>query len=181
MESVSLWKLFGVFVKMGTFTIGGGYAMLPLVEQEMTSRGWISAEEVRDIIVLAQSAPGILAVNMAIFTGHKIRGVKGSIAAAVGAVLPSLVIILLIAMCFTRFRENTVIRRIFQGIRPAAVALILVPAVRMAASGCRDWWTRVIAVLSLLGVAFLKISPVWIVLTTICVAAGISLLRQKKP
>lgn len=181
MESVSLWKLFGVFVKMGTFTIGGGYAMLPLVEQEMTSRGWISAEEVRDIIVLAQSAPGILAVNMAIFTGHKIRGVKGSIAAAVGAVLPSLVIILLIAMCFTRFRENTVIRRIFQGIRPAAVALILVPAVRMATSGCREWWTRAIAVLSLLGVAFLKISPVWIVLTTICVAAGTSLLRQKKP
>ena len=79
MEQVSLWKLFGVFAKMGAFTIGGGYAMLPLIEQEMTSRGWISQEDIQDIIVLAQGAPGLLAVNMAIYTGHKIRGLKGSI------------------------------------------------------------------------------------------------------
>lgn len=179
-QQVSLWRLFGVFAKMGAFTIGGGYAMLPLVEREMTSRGWISQEDVQDIIVLSQSAPGILAVNMAIFAGNKIRGVKGSIAAAIGAVLPSLVIILLIAMFFTQFRENEIIRRIFQGIRPAAVALILVPAVRMAQSGCKTWWAWTIAVGSLLGVAFLKISPIWIILVTISVSVSISLIRQKK-
>ena len=180
MENVSLWKLFGVFAKMGAFTIGGGYAMLPLVEQEMTGRGWISPDDIQDIIVLSQSAPGLLAVNMAIFAGHKIRGLKGSIAAAFGAVLPSLLIILLIAMFFTRFRENEIIRKIFQGIRPAAIALILVPAVRMAISGCRSWWTWVIALAALAGVAFLRISPIWITLVTICLAAGISILRQKK-
>ena len=179
-QQASLWKLFGVFAKMGAFTIGGGYAMLPLIEQEMTSRGWISQEDIQDIIVLAQSAPGILAVNMAIFTGHKIKGLAGSIVAAVGAVLPSLVIILLIAMFFTEFRDNDIVRRIFQGVRPAAVALILVPAVRMAQSGCKSWWTWAIAIASLLGVAFLKISPIWIILTTISVAAGISILNQKK-
>ena len=179
-QQASLWKLFGVFAKMGAFTIGGGYAMLPLIEQEMTSRGWISQEDIQDIIVLAQSAPGILAVNMAIFTGHKIKGLPGSIVAAVGAVLPSLVIILLIAMFFTEFKDNDIVRRIFQGVRPAAVALILVPAVRMAQSGCKSWWTWAIAIASLLGVAFLKISPIWIILTTISVAAGISILNQKK-
>ena len=179
-QQASLWKLFGVFAKMGAFTIGGGYAMLPLIEQEMTSRGWISQEDIQDIIVLAQSAPGILAVNMAIFTGHKIKGLPGSIVAAVGAVLPSLLIILLIAMFFTEFRDNDIVRRIFQGVRPAAVALILVPAVRMAQSGCKSWWTWAIAIASLLGVAFLKISPIWIILPTISVAAGISILNQKK-
>ena len=180
MGQVSLWNLFRVFAKVGAFTSGGGYAMLPLIEEEMTKRGWISAEDIQDIIVLAQSAPGILAVNMAIYTGHKIRGLKGSIVSAVGAVLPSLIIILLIAMFFTEFKENDIVRRIFQGVRPAAVALILVPAVRMARSGCKSWWTWAIAAASLLGVAFLKVSPIWIILVTLSVAVCISLIRQKK-
>ena len=99
---------------------------------------------------------------------------------AVGAVLPSLVIILLIAMFFTEFKENDIVCRIFQGVRPAAVALILVPAVRMARSGCKSWWTWAIAAASLLGVAFLKVSPIWIILVTLSVAVCISLIRQKK-
>ena len=180
MEQASLWNLFCVFAKMGAFTIGGGYAMLPLIEQEMTRRGWISQEDIHDIIVLAQSAPGILAVNMAIYTGHKIKGVRGSIVSAVGAVLPSLVIILLIAIFFTEFKDNAIVRRIFQAVRPAAVALILVPAVRMARKGCKEWWTWAIAIASLLGVAFLRVSPIWIILATISMAVSVSLIRQKK-
>ena len=154
--------------------------MLPLIEQEMLKRHWISEEDIQDIIVLAQSAPGILAVNMAIYTGHKIKGIRGSIVSALGAVLPSLVIILLIAMFFTEFKDNDIVRRIFQGVRPAAVALILVPAVRMAKSGCKQWWTWLIAIASLLGVAFLKVSPIWIILVTLTVSISVSLLRQKK-
>lgn len=165
---------------MGAFTIGGGYAMLPLIEQEMLRRRWISEADIQDIIVLAQSAPGILAVNMAIYTGHKIRGIRGSIVSALGAVLPSLVIILLIAMFFTEFKDNDIVRRIFQGVRPAAVALILVPAVRMAKIGCKQWWTWLIAIASLLGVAFLKVSPIWIILVTLSVSVCVSLIRQKK-
>ena len=179
-QQASLWKLFGVFAKMGAFTIGGGYAMLPLIEQEMTSRGWISREDIQDIIVLAQSAPGILAVNMAIYTGHKIKGLPGSIVAAVGAVLPSLLIILLIAMFFTEFKDNDIVRRIFQGVRPAAVALILTAGVRMAGTACGAWWTWLLVAASALLVAFLKVSPIWIILATVSVAACISLLNQKK-
>ena len=179
-QSASLWNLFCVFAKVGTFTIGGGYAMLPLIEESLVKRGWISEEDFQDLIVLAQSAPGLLAVNMAIFTGHRIKGLPGSIVAALGAVLPSLVIILLIAMFFTEFKDNDIVRRIFQAVRPAAVALILVPAVRMARAGCHTWWAWAIALASLLAVAFLKVSPIWIILVTISVAVSVSLLNQKK-
>ena len=117
---------------------------------------------------------------MAIFTGHKIKGLKGSVVASVGAVLPSLLIILLIAMFFTEFKDNDIVRRIFQAVRPAAVALILVPAVRMARAGCHTWWAWAIALASLLAVAFLKVSPIWIILVTISVAVSVSLLNQKK-
>ena len=180
MEKPSLWNLFCVFAKMGAFTIGGGYATLPLIEKELTSRKWITEEDMQDIIVLAQSAPGVLAVNMAIYTGHKLAGIKGSITAAVGAVLPSFVIILLIAMVFTSFKDNPVVARIFQGVRPVAVALILVPAVNMARSGCRSWWTWLIAIATLIGIVFLKISPIWFILVVIAGAAGISSIKNRR-
>lgn len=180
MEKVSAWKLFGVFAKMGAFTIGGGYAMIPLIEKELTDRGWISEQEVQDIVVLAQAAPGILAVNMAIYTGHRLGGLKGSILATLGAVMPSFVIILLIAVFFTSFRDNRIVSSIFQGIRPVAVALILIPAVNMAKSGCRNWWTWLIAIGTLFCTAFLKVSPIWIIITIIACASGISYLRQKR-
>ena len=106
---VSLWQIFGVFAKIGTFTIGGGYAMIPIIENELKRRNWVNPEEIDDVVVLAQSAPGLLAVNMAIFSGYKIRGLKGSIAATVGAVLPSFIIILAIAMAFTSFKNNLII------------------------------------------------------------------------
>ena len=90
----SLWKIFLVFAKIGAFTIGGGYAMIPLIRDEMVRRGWMTDEELPDIIALAQSAPGVLAVNMSVFAGYRLRGVKGSIAAPLGATLPSFLIIL---------------------------------------------------------------------------------------
>ncbi len=177
-KQVPLWKLFLIFTKMGAFTIGGGYAMIPLIEKELTGRGWISKEDMDDVIVLAQSAPGLLAVNMAIYTGYRLGGLKGSIISAVGAVLPSFVIILLIAMVFTGFKDNPVVERIFRGVRPVAVALILVPAVNMARESCHSILTWLIAAVTLFGVAFLKISPIWFILVTIAAAAGISSIRN---
>ena len=83
-EEVSLWQIFTVFAKIGAFTIGGGYAMIPLIRDEMIKRDWMSDEELPDIISMAQSAPGVLAVNMSIFVGHKLRGVKGCVVATLG-------------------------------------------------------------------------------------------------
>lgn len=180
MEQVSLFKLFTVFLKIGAFTIGGGYAMIPVIENEMNRRGWIAKEDIDDIVVLAQSAPGLLAVNMAIFTGHRLRGMKGSLAATLGSILPSFVIILLIAMVFTNFQDNEIVVRIFTAIRPVSIALILVPAVKMMQRGCKTWWAWLITAATVLLVAFLKVSPIWIILVLVVCAAGISAWRNKR-
>ena len=178
-NKTSLWQLFLIFFKMGAFTIGGGYAMIPLIEKELTSRNLIGKEDLDDVIVLAQSAPGLLAVNMAIYTGYRLGGLRGSIVCALAAVLPSFVIILLIAMVFTSFKDDPVVARIFQGVRPVAVALILVPAVNMARQGCHKPWAWLLCAGTLFGVAFLKISPIWFILITIAAATGISSISYK--
>jgi Chromate transport protein ChrA len=148
---VSLWRIFCVFAKIGAFTIGGGYAMIPIIRDELVKRGWLTDEELPDIIALAQSAPGILAVNMSIFAGHKLRGTKGSIAATLGSVLPSFLIILLIAMVFSGYKDNPVVERIFKGIRPVVVSLIIVPMINMARKGNKTWWAWLISGITLVG------------------------------
>jgi len=179
-QGVSLWNIFTVFAKIGAFTIGGGYAMIPLIEAEMLKRGWISQDDMPDIIVLAQSAPGILAVNMAIYSGYRLRGLRGAIAASIGAVLPSFLIILLIAMLFTGIKDNPTVVKIFKGIRPVAVGLILVPAVNLAKKGCRKWWSWAVLAASLVAVVLLKVSPIYIILVTIIIAVAISMAKEAR-
>lgn len=177
---VSLLKLFAVFAKIGAFTIGGGYAMIPLIQDEMTRRGWLSDDELPDIIALAQSAPGVLAVNVSIFAGYRLRGLKGSIVATIGTVLPSFVAILLIAMFMSNFQDNPVVQRIFNGIRPVVVSLIAVPMINMARKNNKTWWAWAITLVTLLLVAFLKVSPIYILLVLIILATAVSLYREKK-
>lgn len=157
-------------MKIGAFTIGGGYAMIPLIKAELDKRKWIGEDELPDIIALAQSAPGILAVNVSIFTGYKIKGVKGSIAATVGSVLPSFLIILTIAMAFTNFQDNPVVISIFKGIRPVVVALIASPMISMAKKSNTTWWSWAITVISLLLVSFLEVSPIYIIIVVMVLA-----------
>ena len=128
-------EAFGIFFKIGAFTIGGGYAMVPLIENEIvTKRNWISKDDFVDLLAISQSAPGILAVNISIFIGYKLRGIRGSLVTALGTVLPSFIIILAIAMFFHNFKDNPIVERIFKGIRPAVVALIAAPTFSMAKS-----------------------------------------------
>ena len=119
-KRVPLWQIFAVFAKIGAFTIGGGYAMIPLIQAELSRRGWLPEEELPDIVALSQSAPGVMAVNISIFAGHRLRGVRGSLAATLGSILPSFLIILAIALFFTAFRDNPWVERAFKGIRPVA-------------------------------------------------------------
>ena len=176
----SLWQIFLVFAKIGSFTIGGGYAMIPLISDEIIKRKWLPEEDLPDIIALAQSAPGVLAVNMAIFTGYKIRGVKGSVAATLGSVLPSFLIILLIAMLFTNYKDNPVVIKIFKGIRPVVVSLILVPMIKMARKGNKTWWAWAISALTLIMVAFLNFSPIYILLVVIVSATLYHLYKERR-
>ena len=177
---VPLWKIFLVFAKIGAFTIGGGYAMIPIIRDELVKRGWLTDEELPDIIALAQSAPGILAVNVSIFAGYKMRGTKGSIVATLGSVLPSFLIILLIAMVFAGYKDNPVIERIFKGIRPVVVSLIIVPMINMARKGNKTWWAWLISGITLVAVAFLGFSPIWILLVLIVLAASYTMIKERR-
>ena len=107
------------------FTIGGGYAMIPLIEREVVNRGWLDKQDFMDLFAMTQSLPGIFAVNISIFVGYKLKKVTGSIVCAGGTILPSFCIILAIALFFNHFQDNIWVMKIFNGIRPAVVALIL--------------------------------------------------------
>ena len=179
-EIAGLSEIFWVFTKIGAFTIGGGYAMIPLIQNEMSRRGWLSEEELPDIIALAQSAPGILAVNVAIFAGYRIRGLKGSIVTTVGTALPSFFIILFIAALFSGYQNNPDVIRIFKGIRPVVISLIAVPMIKLAHKNNKTWWAWAISGITLALVSFLKVSPIYILLTIIVSALSITYYRNKK-
>lgn len=159
------WTLFLTFVKIGTFTIGGGYAMIPLIEADVVEkRKWVEREDFLDLMAIAQSCPGIFAVNMSIFIGYKLRGVKGSIVCALGTVLPSFLIILGLALFFQQFRDNETVQRIFMGIRPAVVALIAAPTFKMAKSAKINKSNIWIPIVGALMIWLLGVSPIYIII-----------------
>lgn len=178
-KRVSLWQIFGVFAKIGAFTIGGGYAMIPLIQRELQRRGWLPEEELPDIVALSQSAPGVMAVNISIFAGHRLRGFKGSLAATLGSILPSFLMILAIAMFFTAFRDNPWVERAFKGIRPVVIALILVPMLSMARNSCTSWWKWGLAVAALVLVAVLNVSPIYILLVVMVIGFSFTYFRSR--
>lgn len=140
----SYWSLFSTFFKIGAFTFGGGWAMISIIEREIVDKHhWIERDDFLDLLAIAQSLPGILAVNIATAVGDKIKGGKGSVAAASGTILPSFLIILFIAIFLTpeTIKNNNVISSIFMGIRPAVVALIIAPVLTSAKAAKLQWKT----------------------------------------
>lgn len=139
-----LKQLFWAFFKIGGFTFGGGWAMISLVERELVDRKhWLDREEFLDLLAIAQALPGILAVNMAAIMGDRLRGTKGAILSATATILPSFLIILIIAIFLTPdlIKNNPVISSIFMGIRPAVVALIIAPVITSAKAAKIGWKT----------------------------------------
>ncbi len=143
------WKLFVTFMKIGAFTFGGGWAMISIIEREIVDKHkWIEKTEFLDLLAVAQSMPGILAVNIAVSIGDRLKGLKGSIFAALGTIIPSFVIILLIAMFLTpdAIKNNEVLNKMFMGIRPAVVALIIAPVITTAKSAKINYKTIIIPI-----------------------------------
>lgn len=156
---------FLIFSRIGLFTIGGGYAMVPLIEEELVNkRKWVDKNEFIDMIALTQSVPGIFAVNIAIFIGYKLRKWRGALSMALGTILPSLLIILAIALFFQQFKQYQLVENVFKGIRPAVVALIAAPTFSMAKSARINRYTIWIPVVSALLIWLLGVSPVYIIL-----------------
>ncbi|MDR2084526.1 MAG: chromate transporter [Bacteroidales bacterium] len=160
-----LFDMFFTFAKIGTFTIGGGWAMIPLIEKDVVEKKkWIEKEEFIDILAISQSLPGILAVNTAIFIGYKVKKVAGSIVCLLATILPSFLIILFIAIFFRQFQNNPTVVSIFKGIRPAVVALILAPVFTTAKSAKINIKNIFIPVCAALLIWLCGVSPVWIIL-----------------
>ena len=179
-DMVSLWKIFVVFAKIGAFTIGGGIPMIAAIKSELTEKGWLKDEDFIDIITLAQTAPGLFAVNISILTGHKLRGTKGSVVATIASCLPPFLIILLVAMFFTSFKDNEYVISAFKGIRPVVVALIGVPMIDMIKATKMKWWSWVIVVSSMTLVCFMNVSPIYILICIIVIAAAVSWYNNRK-
>lgn len=159
------WQLFSDFFKIGAFTLGGGYAMIPIIQSEVVDRRrWLKQEEFLDIIAIAQSCPGVFAINMSVFIGYKLRKLTGALCAAFGTALPSFAIILLIAMFFSRFQDNPVVESIFKGIRPAVVALIAAPTFTLAKSAKITLSNCWIPIGSALAIYLMGVNPVFIIL-----------------
>jgi len=155
--------LFYSFFKIGAFTLGGGYVMIPLIEKEVVSnRKWIQQEDFTDMLALAQSAPGPIAINTAVFVGYKLRKLRGLIVAVSGVVIPAFTTILLVAVFFAGMKDHPIIERIFSGIRPAVVALIVLPVVNMLKKSKFRFGIILIALASALTVWILGVSPVWV-------------------
>jgi chromate transporter len=156
--------MFISFFKIGAFTIGGGYAMLPLIQKEVVeNKKWIGEEEFLDMVAISQSAPGPIAVNLSVFVGNKIKGVKGLLATVLGATLPSFLIIILVASVFIGIEKHPIVARVFMGIRPAVVALIAAPVIRMAKTAKMDKRNFYIPLSAVILVGFLGVTPIYVI------------------
>jgi len=158
-----LIEIFITFFKIGAFTFGGGYAMIPLIEREViTNKGWIkNEEEIIDVFAVAESIPGAIAINSSTFVGYKIAGRVGAIVAACGVILPSFITITLIAAFFSKFQDNPTVKAAFMGIRSTVVALILMAAIKVGKKSVKDKISAVISIVTIILVLVLDIHAIF--------------------
>lgn len=155
------WDIFWTFFKIGAFTIGGGYVMLPLIEQAIVNKKkWIKSEQFLDLIAIAQSAPGVMAINSAVAVGYQIAGLSGAVVASLGAALPSFFIIIIVATFFLNFQSNPYVAAFFQGARPAVVILMALAAYDMGKKVVKDKTGLAIIGVGLVSIILLHIHPV---------------------
>ncbi|NLP45622.1 MAG: chromate transporter [Epulopiscium sp.] len=165
-------QLICTFFKLGLFSFGGGYAMIPLIEKEIESHGWMTATEFSNIIAIAEMTPGPIAVNSATFVGYKTAGILGGIIATIGVALPSLLLILLVSQIFFKYQDHPVNKMIFYGIRPVIVGLITTATVFVGKTAFFHWEVSLAGIKDLFG--FLNFSSI-----AICIISFIGMLRFK--
>ncbi len=174
-----LLRLFATFFKIGLFTFGGGMAMIPLIRQEIIERQhWIEKGDFLDMLAVAQSAPGPIALNTAVFIGYKVKGFWGALAAVAGVVIPSFVVILAVAILFAEVRDNKVVDAAFKAMRPAVVALIVAPIIGLA-KGMR-WYMIAIAATVAMVVWYWGVSPIYLIATAIVTGVVYTIIRTRK-
>lgn len=172
-------ELFCSFFKIGLFTFGGGYAMIPIIQREVIERHrWIEEREFLDLLTLAQSAPGPISLNTSVFVGYKMYGYRGALSALLGVILPSFLIILVVAIFFSQIRENAIVDAAFKGMRPVVVALILAPVLGFT-KGMNWVMMAVVAAVALL-VWHFGISPIYLLMGGAVVGAAWAAYKGKE-
>lgn len=159
-----LWEIFIAFFKIGAFTFGGGYAMLPLIEKEVTDRGWVKKEDIVDVFAISQSVPGVIAVNSSVFIGYRIGGLPTAIAAVLGVVLPSFIVILGIATILVTVKDNLYVQKAFVGIRAGVTVMIALAAYKLGKSVLINKFAYILAIGALIFVLFFDIHPIVVII-----------------
>lgn len=179
---MELIKLFLIFAKIGACTFGGGYAMLPVLEREIVEkRGWATSEELMDYYAVSQCTPGVIAVNVATFIGKKRRGIFGGIFATLGVVFPSVIIIGAVSAFLGNISKYEAVQHALAGIRIAVCGLVSVSVYKIAKNGIVDFITAIVALIVLVSIAILKVSPVWCVLFAAAAGLITKSIRAKRP
>lgn len=178
-----LWILFFTFAKIATLVVGGGYAILPVVEESFSKKNnWLTSEELLDMMGLVQTVPGIIACNAAIYVGRRVAGIGGILAAAFGVCLPSVLIILTIAMFFPDLNpENPLLLGAFRGVRACVTALVTMTAFRMAKKVLKSGFEYAVAAVAFVLVLFLKVEPVYVILGAIPFGILMVWCQRKRP
>lgn len=159
-------KLFNIFFKIGLFTLGGGYAMLPVIETEIVETNkWMTEDEFLEVLAMAQSLPGPLAVNTATFVGYRLNKTKGALVCCLGTVLPSFLIILLIASLLKPFYESPLVVQFFKGVRPAVAGIIMTAVYRLKKGIDVSFFSGIMVVFSILAIAVFHLNPILVIVS----------------
>lgn len=174
-------EIFILFFKIGAFTIGGGYAMLSLIEDEIVNKKkWLDHEEFLDGMAIAQSTPGVLAVNISLITGYKIAGFLGMFAGMLGAVLPSFFIVLFLSQVLLAYGNHPIVVAIFNGVKPAITALILISVYRIGKSANINRYNFVIPLIVAILIKYFAVSPIVIIIATMILGNIFYMLKERK-
>ena len=176
-----LWQIFVTFFKIGAFTFGGGYAMIPLIQHEAAEkRKWVTDEDILDIVAIAESTPGPIAINSATFVGYRTCGVMGSFCATLGVVLPSFVIILAISFLLQQFQNLQAVQYAFNGIRAGVLALLFKALWGMYKKSPKGWVSYVVMAGAFLATAFLKVNVLFVIIGCAVFGLVTSLLADRR-
>ena len=172
MKGKNLWQVFATFFKIGAFTFGGGYAMIPLIQKEaVETRKWITDEDILEIIAISESTPGPIAINSATFVGYRTAGILGSACATLGVVLPSFVVILLLSFVLRQFQELQAVKYAFAGIRAGVLALLMKSLYTMYKKSPKGWAAYVVMAGSFILTAIFEVNVLFVIIG--CAAFGI--------
>ena len=176
-----LLELFTVFFKLGAFTIGGGIAMLPLLQNTLINeKKWFTKEEFMDIVAVCQSLPGVVAINMATYVGYKKKGLLGSVISTLGVTIPSFMMILIIAKFIRTLGDKSVVMGAMAGLRAAALGLVAVAIIQLAPAAIKSKWAIIAAALSFILIAVLNINTAYVILLFLVLGIASTLVNGRR-